>query len=75
MLALDNTIFYFSGSQCGKFGTVNNCEDCPEVFNNASCSGDCEWRMQPKKQCVPKSMLPFDYILDVFKNMISKKQF
>ena len=58
------SIFHYKiGHKCGAHGKVRKCIDCPILYGNLSCSGDCEWRVRResesnKLQCIQKRKFP-----------------
>ena len=54
-----SVLYYEIGHKCGAHGKVRKCIDCPILFGNLSCSGDCEWRVRREResnklQCIQK---------------------
>ena len=43
-------LYYETGHKCGSHGKVRKCTDCPILFGNFSCSGDCEWRVKRERE-------------------------
>ena len=56
---LYSVLYHKLGHKCGAHGKVRKCIDCPILYGNLSCSGDCEWRVRResesnKLQCIQK---------------------
>ena len=47
---LNSVLCYEIGHKCGAHGKVRKCIDCPTLFGNLSCSGDCEWRTKRERE-------------------------
>ena len=60
---LYSVLYHKLGHKCGAHGKVRKCIDCPILFGNVSCSGDCEWRVRREResnklQCIQKRKIP-----------------
>ena len=56
---LYSVLYHELGHKCGAHGKVRKCIDCPKLFGNLSCLGDCEWRVKREResnklQCIQK---------------------